>query len=116
MRNPDLDAQVSAILRRAAERVAAGWCQGWSAQNARGVVVHSPLHTDAARFCATGAVYRAAYELAGGLDMALYDACLLRLGKTLRLDRERIALSWNDAPERQQAEVVEALLAAGGVK
>lgn len=113
---PTLDALISAILRRAAELVSppGAWCQGASARDERGYVV--PMILRASSYCATGAIYRAVYAETGELDLALYDACLLRLAKSLRLRKDRIAIGWNDHPDRQQAEVVAALERAGGVK
>lgn len=112
------DAQVSAVLRRAAELVGEprGWCQKAQARDADGLPVGSSLAREAVSWCVTGAVYRASAEVAGGIDIALHDAAMVHLGKMLRLNREQIALQWNDAPERTQGEVVAALERAGGVK
>ena len=116
MKNPTLDAQVSAVLRHAAEKVSAGWCQRIYARDVDGKPVHSALSGLAASWCATGAVSRAAYDLVNAIDQALLDACWERLKHTLRVRGLVGVALWNDAPERQQQEVVEALLRAGRVK
>jgi hypothetical protein len=89
---------VADVLRRAAERVRHGWCQG------------SATRTDAdgrtVAWCAWGAIY---HSCAWKSSATAYNAA--RELFITRLEGREIG-EWNDAPERTQGEVVAALLAA----
>ena len=50
------------VLQRAREIVGTGWTQGYLAETANGAVC-KPQNEAACRFCALGAVHRAAFEL-----------------------------------------------------
>ncbi len=104
----------SSVLSRAAELVELGWCQGVSAEGPSGAEV-GPLDPCAVRFCADGAIYRAASDLHGsGIPLAhasvafeayrsAADVLLAALrGRGVESD----TVDWNDSPERKAGEVV----------
>ncbi len=98
-------------LQRAAEMVGrpGGWTQRAWARNANGDQVD---HSDpgAVSFCPSGAISRACH------DVGSYDALELAYGALLRHVRGALVSTWNDSPERTQADVVHALtIAAGGI-
>lgn len=50
------------IIKRALELIRSGWAKKTEARNARGVEV-DPIDPEAVRFCAVGAIKRAAHDL-----------------------------------------------------
>ena len=102
---------VGTTLLKAAEHVDAGWCQTSWALDAAGerVMSDSP---DACRWCAGGAVSKAAIELLPGADKAdqrdLAVRALKRLAESLRMPTSDVVLEtsmWNDTAGRTGKEV-----------
>ena len=101
------------ILRRAADLVEQGWCQGHFSLDAHGndVRLTSP---EAVRFCTTGAIERAQHEMLPDVDCDALETFRSYLSKKakekcLRSWGVRIVSGWNDQDVRTQAEVVAAL-------
>jgi hypothetical protein len=92
------------VLRRAAELVAQGWCQGHYAEDAEGTGVGS-ASPNAVKWCLQGAVHRAASELGVGPS-------LRRSFAVARSIDSWDAPAWNDAKGRTADEVESALYAA----
>jgi hypothetical protein len=92
-----------AVLLRAAELVEKGWTQGAYARDANGQVV-TTSSPNAVTFCASGAVFRADYDLnAGGARSDTFDAFAALYGKDTGIS-DALA-QWNDQPGRTVAEV-----------
>ena len=91
--------QVIDALVRARGLVERGWCQGWFARDADGYEV-AAVSPQACRFCALGAIRHATNVFVEG------DNCIrlvLRAGGNEALGD---LFTWNDAPERTQADVL----------
>ena len=109
---------VGTTLLRAAEHVDAGWCQSSWALDAEGgrVMSHSP---EACRWCAGGAVSKAAIGVVPGAGVAnqrdLADRAMRRLVKSLGLPTDDPLLEttmWNDTAGRTGKEVAMKMRAA----
>jgi hypothetical protein len=91
------------VLREARERIAAGWCQGWFAQDAWGIRtgIHSP---DAVRFCIKGAIFRSNSDASGDVLERLR-----RLIGTIDPELEPYedaVVRWQDDSARTQSDVL----------
>lgn len=95
------------ILLRAAEIVEQGWCQQDSAQRADGTRTYSYDPT-AVRWCALGAVHKAALELGQPLG-STRAAWLLNRRINLRRPVHISINAWNDLPRRQAGQVAQFL-------
>lgn len=91
------------VLRRAAELIDQGWCQGALAKTGTGMMLGDPESPLAARWCVTGAFIRARAEL----DAHGTTAFLKVMAETAPNPAQ-----WNNAPGRTADEVAAALRAA----
>ena len=102
---------VVAVLQRAKEKVAAGWCQGPLGVDSEGrphqhflPFLHLSSTDSITRVCAAGAIYCAIYWP--------IDSCVVRWEDAAKYLRQAIGgleiPEWNDAPERTQADVLDA--------
>lgn len=92
----------AAVLLTASEIIGRGWTQGAWARDRHGAKVSGASLT-AVCWCAGDAIFTAAKQLNGDLKL---------VGAACKVLRQHIGCdiaSWNDAPERTQAEVVAAL-------
>lgn len=94
------------VLLRAAEILEpeGAWCQQYYAKDAHGNDCMGWDH-QAVCWCGVGAIEKAHDELRGQADVM--EAAILAVGRVVGLSSW--ASDWNDAPERTQAEVVQAL-------
>lgn len=109
----ELQAAATAVLRDAAALVRRAWCQGANARDAAGYSV-GPSEVLAARWCAQGAIQRAASDLLPEFA-PLYASVPIAFQRLHHVVRMPIS-AWNDHRERTAEEVVAALLFAAGVK
>ena len=87
------------VLILARGLVKAGWCRGSMAKNRRGVGC-SPTAHEAVRFCAHGAIKRAAVDYR--VDETVVSCYLKRA-----LSVPSLLGTWNDAPTRTKKEVLD---------
>ncbi len=100
-RPDELFPEVRLVYARAAELVAAGWCQGAMARGR----TNRPCNIESDRavsFCAEGAIRKAAR------DLREYGEEWFTRKAEVRLDVDSLT-AWNDERERTQREVVGAL-------
>ena len=100
---------VAAMLRKAAQRVVRGWCQGHYAVNRYG----NPTSTRgraATRWCVVGAIEAAAFMEWGRRDA--YQALIDHLRKRGKWGKCPDLQDWNDTRGRTASQVVRALRAA----
>lgn len=96
------DELVSAVLRTAASRVRRGWCRGGFARGPFGLFQVDKLGPFALRFCAVGAIERAAFDLTESEASPLaYSnaraAAIERLARFLPAEPERTGLAADTA-------------------
>jgi hypothetical protein len=96
-------------LAEAYELVAAGWCQGATAENEAGIPV-DPASPSARRFSVAGAVMRLWRRSDVDAELGLNALQLANLALTAAMNE--IPKSWNDAPGRRHGEVLEKILDA----
>lgn len=100
------------MLNEARALLARGWCQGMGARDDRGRQTWV-LNPHAARYCLTGAVRKAAWQVAwrdtergisryNGRQQDLEHESYTHLQRFTRME----VAAWNDQPKRQQAEVL----------
>ena len=120
--------QQAQIFESAAELVGKGWCQMEYAINAENIVVE-PESKEACKFCAIGAIRRAAHNMFGGkmlykegcdeANIQQVEDCLFSLHDVLGFEgwmksvgvRKDIA-KWNDTMCSKKEDVVATLLKA----
>ena len=104
---PDVHSDdVAFVLDYAAEIISVGWiqCRGAFAERVDGSVTNDVYAGDVIAFDLVGAIRRACWH-----DNDLESAARRAVGTTIR----RVPLiSWNDAPDRTQADVVRVLRAS----
>ncbi len=104
------DDDMRRILEKARELVRRGWCQDASARNSAGRPVYSG-HFGAVRFCMTGAVEKSSdfAPLSSPRTIAAkeYGDAINMLRMFIPGSQFCLSLvTWNDCPERTQAEVL----------
>jgi hypothetical protein len=87
---------------RAVDYIRKGWAQGHYTVNDKGEPC-DVLDPNACRWCAVGAIY------AVSETMSDYWSAINKLKNFLDIDTRGGIDVWNDAPERTQAEVIEAM-------
>jgi hypothetical protein len=105
----DAEALAERMLSDACELVLSGWCQGRSAQDEMGRAIE-PSSAFARSWSAAGALERVWRRALVGDDVSLeaFERANLALAGVVK-DAPQ---TWNDAPERTRAQVLEALIAA----
>jgi hypothetical protein len=119
MTDADPDTAARAILRRAQEKIAAGWTQGVLARDASGAETDAEK-PEATCWCAIGAIAAARHELHPGV---IDRTAEYRAGEILLAslngggDPDSMLSIWNDRPGRTQVDVLKAFERAltGGV-
>ena len=102
------EAEVTAVIRRARQLLARGWCQDTSA-----IQPESPTE---AQFCLSGAIHWAAGELAPDrlTMLRLAQRAVARVYQSLPDGTESV-IAYNDKPGRRQSTILRRMdIAAGG--
>lgn len=99
---------IAAKLDEARALIERGWCQKLDAMNTGGTEA-DPLSESATCFCINGALFRAARNRGDRdyIDLEPFLECAIGLDPSAPYEMSPV-IDWNDAPERTQAEVIEA--------